>query len=404
MTTEQNTNKSRAVQVGHVMRAYREAFIAEGGRKGLTQDGLLQRMGQVDSDYAQRYSHATVSRWESGSGRPSVERLRAFGKALNLSDNDVAGLLLLAGLAPDFETAQVQAVSDNEDPASSSTDESGPPGALQPAALGFSLDARLIPGGIFRFLVFRFLLPGALIAGFHYLLSLLGWNNTWMPVICVAFALLVVMGQGFIFPDRSAGLREFYWISVFFVLTTPLLQFAPLGLDHYNFHLVPGFGMTMMAYMLALLTNLGLAWVAGLMFYLLWRWRYRDGTSIGGTVSGAAAVTIPPLGVVYAVVLVITNFSVTVQLSVVFAALTMAFSLLLYFRDTGVTIMEQDQRALFQVMVTAACVSTAVGIAVIMSIYLSPDFPSVLPDHNLVRSWELDFDALGYTRQEAWTG
>ena len=36
-----------------------------------------------------------------------------------------------------------------------------------------------------------------------------------------------------------------------------------------------------------------------------------------------------------------------------------------------------------------------------MSIYLSSDFPSVLPDHNLVRSWELDFDALGYTREEA---
>ena len=212
MTTEQNTNKSRAAQVGLVMRAYRESFIAEGGRKGLTQDGLLQRMGQVDSDYAQRYSHATVSRRESGSSRPSVERLRAFGKALNLSDYDLAGLLLLAGLAPDFEAAQLQAVSDHEDPSSSSTDESGTAGALQPSALVFSLEAQLIPGELIRFLVFRFLLPGALIAGFHYLLSILGWNNTWMPVICVAFALLVVMGQGFIFPDRSAGLREFYWI------------------------------------------------------------------------------------------------------------------------------------------------------------------------------------------------
>lgn len=172
-------------------------------------------------------------------------------------------------------------------------------------------------------------------------------------------------------------------------------------MDHYNFHLVPGFGMTMMPYMLALLTNLGLAWVAGLMFHLLLRWRYRNGVAISGTVSGAASVTIPPMGVVYAVVLVITNFSVTVQLSVVFTALPIGFSLLLYFRDTGVTIMEQDQRALFQVMVTAACVSTAVGIAVIMSIYLSPDFPLVLRDHNMVSSWELDFETLGYTREDA---
>ena len=137
------------------------------------------------------------------------------------------------------------------------------------------------------------------------------------------------------------------------------------------------------------------------MFCLLWRWRYREGATVGSTVTNAAAVTCPPLGVVYIVVVLITNFSVTVQLAVVFAALPMAFSLLLVFRDTGVTFTEDDRRALFQSLVVAACVSATVGIAVMMSIYLSPDFPSVLPDHNLVRSWELDFDALGYTRAEA---
>ena len=243
---------------------------------------------------------------------------------------------------------------------------------------------------VVRFFSLRFLPLAALISGFHYLLSLVGWNDAWMPVICVAFAYLVVMGQGVVFPDKSAGLREFYWISVFFVLTTPLLQFAPLGLDHYNFHLVTGFGGTMMPYMLALLVNLTLAWTAGLMFHLLWRWRYRDGTTVGGTVTGAASVTLPPSGVVYAVVMVITNFSVTVQLSAVFAVLPMAFSLLLVFRDTGVTFTERDRQTLFPLLTAAACVSVLVGMAVIMSIYLSPDFPSVLPDHNLVKSWELD--------------
>ena len=33
--------------------------------------------------------------------------------------------------------------------------------------------------------------------------------------------------------------------------------------------------------------------------------------------------------------------------------------------------------------------------------YLSPNLPSVLPDHNLLRSWEIDFVALGLTREEA---
>ena len=78
--------------------------------------------------------------------------------------------------------------------------------------------------------------------------------------------------------------------------------------------------------------------------------------------------------VVYTVVLITTNFSVAVQLSVVFAVLPMAFALLLVFRDTGVTFTERDQRALFSAMVAAACVSVPVGFAVIMAIFLSPDF------------------------------
>ena len=52
-------------------------------------------MGLVDSDYAERYSHATVSRWESAGTRTTLQRLKVFGKALNLSRIEVAGLILL---------------------------------------------------------------------------------------------------------------------------------------------------------------------------------------------------------------------------------------------------------------------------------------------------------------------
>ena len=403
MASELDTQKSMAAQAGVLMRAYRESFVPSRGRRGISQEELLRRMADVDPEYGQRFSHTTVSRWESGVTLPRIGRLRTFGKALDLSEDEVAGIILLAGLAPDYEAALARAVSGEENAPPDPAEESGHvPGAqapsLFPARAG---DAGLL-GEVSRFFIFRFLLPGALIAGFHYLLSAVGWNNGWMPVICVVFAVFVVLGQGFVLPDRSAGIREFYWISVFFVLTTPLLQFAPLGMDHYNFHLVSGYGASMMPYMLALLLNLGLAWTAGLMFHLLHRWRREGGSAARGTTAGeAVSVTCPPLGVVYVVVLVVTNFSVAVQLAVVFAVLPMAFSLILFFRESGVVLSDEDRRSLFQVLAAAACVSVPVGIAVIMSIYLSPDFPSVLPDHNLVRSWELDFGALGYTREEA---
>ena len=402
MASERNSQRSRAAQVGFLMKSYRESFVPGPGRRGLSQEELLRRMADVDAEYAQRFSHTTVSRWESGTTRPTVDRLRVFGKALNLSDDEVAGMLYLAGLSEDYPASSSLLANHDQLRVAATLGgqegESGAPGIR----VGPRADqAQSLFREVVRFLVFRLLVSGALIAGFHFMLSALGWNNTWMPAICVAFACLVVLGPGFVLPDASAGLREFYWISVFFVLTTPLLQFAPLGLDHYNFHQIAGFGGTMMPYMLALLTNLVLAWTAGLMFHLLRRWRYRDGTTVGGTVSGAASVCILPVGVVYTVVLITTNFSVAVQLSVVFAVLPMAFALLLVFRDTGVTFTERDQRALFSAMVAAACVSVPVGIAVIMAIFLSPDFPSVLPDHNLIRSWQLDFGALGYTREEA---
>ena len=61
---------------------------------------------------------------------------------------------------------------------------------------------------------------------------------------------------------------------------------------------------------------------------------------------GAAAVTLPPLGTVYAVVVVITNLSVTVQLAVVFAVLPVAFSLLMFLQDTEAHFTQQDRRTL----------------------------------------------------------
>lgn len=91
----------RARQVGLVMKAYRESFPKEKGGRGISQAEMLRRMADADPSYGRRMSHSTVSRWESGYYRaPTVHRLETFGKALNLSETEIEGLILMAGLDP----------------------------------------------------------------------------------------------------------------------------------------------------------------------------------------------------------------------------------------------------------------------------------------------------------------
>lgn len=98
-----NPEKPRDAQVGFLMRAYRESFPTEDGRYGISQNELLRLMTAVDPYYDMRSSHGTVSRWESGYTQPTGERLEVFGRALSLSEKEIEGLILLAGLDPGYQ-------------------------------------------------------------------------------------------------------------------------------------------------------------------------------------------------------------------------------------------------------------------------------------------------------------
>ena len=102
-TTTTNTRNASHAQVGMLTRAYRELFPNENGRQGITQKELLQRMNAVDVTFAATSSHGTVSRWESGQTPPTVQRLLAFGRALNLTSAEIQGLILIAGLDPSHQ-------------------------------------------------------------------------------------------------------------------------------------------------------------------------------------------------------------------------------------------------------------------------------------------------------------
>ena len=414
MASERDVQRLRSAQVGILMRSYRESFALGAGRRGLSQAELLRRMGEVDDVYETRYSHGTVSRWESGSTRPSVDRLRVFGKALNLSETEVAGLILLAGLAPDFPGAAL-ALSSGSDPVRqlespgvvSEGVEPGDPDrdsllAGSAGSVGGRRRRGLMPSlsAEVRLFFLRVLLLGLAFTAFGYLLSLPGWDGSLHTVPFAGFAVALVLGQGCLFPERQSGLREFFWVSIFFVLTTPLFQFAPLGLDHYNFHVLDAIRGTWIPCLMALLVNLVLASGAGVLFHRLHRWQYAGGET-GGALRRALWVTLPPSVLVYGVAVVITNASVSIQLAFLVPVIATVFTALLVLRDPGVTFSERDRRILFPVVAATAMLCGTLGLVVIVAIYVSPDLPMVLPDHNLLGSWGIDFGELGITREQA---
>ncbi len=156
-----------------------------------------------------------------------------------------------------------------------------------------------------------------------------------------------------------------------------------------------------MPYMLALLLNLVIAAAAGLMFQLLWKRQYSGDSNGSSALRRAASVALPPVISVYAVVVVITNTSVSIQLAVLMPVLAAVFTALLVLRDSAFNPSERDRLFLLSTASVLTMISATLWIVTMMAIYLSPDLPRVLPDHNLLRSWEIDFAELGLSREEA---
>ena len=390
-TSQRELQKARNAQVGLVMKAYRESFVGEDGTRGLTQDELLRRMAGVSEDYAARYSHATVSRWETGKTHPTLLRIRVFGAALNLEPWDVAGIVLLAGLAPTFDIA-MECVASGTGPVVA--DSSASPNAEH------RLRQTEIPR-VVRWVVMRYLMIAVGIAAFGYALGFVGWNASWMPVVYVGFALALVVFQHFVLPGVIENLSDFFWVSLFVVLTTPLLQYSPLGMDHYNIYFLADFAGTHYPYMLALLLNLALAFVGTMLFRVPWKWRDSHESAWGNAVRRASWAVLPPVGLVYGALVVISNIAVSVQLTVVMPVLAATFIALLVLRDPDINPTAWDRKFLMITLMVVAIATTTLGLIAILTIYVSPDLPSELPDHNLMHSWEIDFNDLGYTKDEA---
>lgn len=404
MASDRDVLRRRGAQAGFTMRAYRRSYVAEDGKRGLTQEELLQRMASVDEEYAERFSHATVSRWESGATRPSVRRMRAFGGALHLTQDEVAGLILLAGLASDFPSAWNLAVSDEGEVAASQPVGAywePDPGAAKTAETQASRDGSALLRGAVRFVLFRCLPVAVAIVATGYALSPLDWDASRVPAIYVGLMTGLVMAQGLLVPDRDAGLRDVFWVSLFVLLSTPLLQFAPLQMDHYGLYTLGDLAGTHWPYTLALLVNLLVASLAGLMFFVLQSRQASRGGGGSRALGRAVTSVLPPVVLVYGVLVVISNESIWIQYAVLMPVTGGIFTALLVLSDPSIHPSREDRQFLLWVTAAAAIVTGSMGMAAIFAVYASPNLPTILPDHNLLTSWEIDFSDLGYTREEA---
>lgn len=397
---DRDTQRSRSVQVGILMKAYREAFPTEKGSRGLTQEELLRRMATVDSQFADRSSHTMVSRWESGVTRPNQKRLEVFGEALNLSSAEVDGLMTLAGFRPNNGSPPEQTRA-NVEPASSRKIQPEPPSSQSESPPPLSIIASLGMIEALRFGVVSCILPGLCIVASGYLLSAAGLMDPWIPIVYIVSIMGSMLVYRFLRMRGPHSLREFLAISLFFLLSVQLLPSALTRMDIYGFYALGQFAGKPLPFMLALMVNLMISSAAELLFHMLWNWQYGSGRGSPDPLRRAVIVVGPPVGLTYLCVLILSNIGVWTEFGIQLAALSGVFVVLLLLRDPEVEIPERDRRFFLYSAVAVAIATAAIGAVAMLAIYLAPGLPAILPDHNLLYSWEIDFDALGYPAEEA---
>ena len=384
------------------MKAYREAFSTENGTRGLTQEELLRRMAAVDTQYVDRSSHTMVSRWESGVTRPNEQRLQVFGKALNLSDAEVDGLMTLAGFKTgsaarpehsedDAASDALTSVTSDTPTANSAAELESPAGVIASVGIGEAL----------RFSFMSCLLPGLCILASGYLLMAAGLMDPWLPTVYVVSIMSLMLAYKFMRMRGAYALQEFLSISLFFLMSAQLLTASMTRMDIYGFYTLGEFAVKPFPYMLALLVNLIVSSAAALVFHLLWNWQYGLGRGANDPLRRAITVVAPPLAVAYLSMLVLSNIGVWIEFGVQLSALSGTFIILLLLRDPAIDPPERDRRFFLYVTVAVAVTIAIVGGAAVLALYLTPGLPAILPDHNLLYSWSIDFDALGYPAEEA---
>ena len=388
----------RAIQVGRLIRSYRNDVRINGKR--LSQDGLLYLMVERGEEFAADLDRSSVSRWESGARLAPRGFLVAFGRSLNVPKPEMDRMLSLAGYeslgdeegraamlaAAQSIESQVQSLQSEVRSLIDSASRPDPP----VDAYGVAKDAlrRMAPPGVY-----------ALVVGF--ILNALGLDGTLALLTYVLVALAIVIGQAvlrWLKPNRVRSehdhIVDLFFISLFFTTNASLLIGTLTKADHFGFYTFEAFRNTAMPFLATILAHLALSLAASVTFSVLWIRQYGS-EERGGAFSRAVWLTLPPLLLAYASIMVFTNLGAWMYFMVVFGILFGAFTIIVALNEPGMALRNVDFVLKAAIVVITLLVSF--GVVATLVTYLDPGIAITASELRIIPLKEISAEELGYT-------
>ena len=391
----------RAIQVGRLIRSYRNDVRINGKR--LSQDGLLYLMVERGEEFAADLDRSSVNRWESGARLAPRGFLVAFGRSLNVPKPEMDRMLSLAGYESlgdeEGRAAMLAAAQSIESQVESLQREvrSLIDSASRPEppvdAYGVAKDAlrRMAPPGVY-----------ALVVGF--ILNALGLDGTLALLTYVLVALAIVIGQAvlrWLKPNRVRSehdhIVDLFFISLFFTTNASLLIGTLTKADHFGFYTFEAFRNTAMPFLATILAHLALSLAASVLFSVLWMRQYGS-EERGGAFSRAVWITLPPILLAYASIMVFTNLGAWMYFMVVFGILFGAFTIIVALNEPGMALRNVDFVLKTAIVVIPLLVSF--GVVATLVTYLDPGIAITASELRIIPLKEISAEELGYTPEQ----
>ena len=362
-------------RLGFLLRLYR---TGSGGGREMPRGEALALMAERNSDYA-NLSVAELARWENGESRPARKFLVDFARLFGLSQAELDAMLEIGDYALSYPD-------ERDGLALVKPQETAPP---PPDLFAIAKNAMQRVTG-----------PQIYAVGVGYSLNALGQDGTWILAAYSAIAFAIVGGQGVLrWRRRKAdAASELFFITLFFILNAPMFLFSITRMDHFGFFaLIPWGGSYFM--LATLVVNLLLALAASALFEFLRVKMYgRNGPR--HSFARALWTVMPPCLFVFFNMAVFVNAGEWAFFLATLGVTVGAFTTILAFQDDEVTLSEWEAKTALVTAIAVIILLCAVGAAGTLVAYISPS-PLVIPDHNLIMSWEIDYERVGYPEDEA---